>query len=47
MHCKSLAAQETRALPGARKLLRSKLHDIGLSVRGARRRHLTTAIRGR
>ncbi len=33
-HCKSLAAQETRALLGARQLLQIKLHDIALSVRG-------------
>src|SRR5215470_3522747 len=37
VHCKSLAAQETRSLLGARKLLQSKLHDIELSVRGTLR----------
>jgi transposase len=37
VHCKSLAAQETRALLGARKLLQIKLHDIELSVRGTLR----------
>src|SRR3954470_10677518 len=37
VHCKSLAAQETRALLGARKLLQTKLHDIELSVRGTLR----------
>jgi transposase len=37
VHCKSLAAQETRALLGARKLLQIKLHDIELSLRGALR----------
>lgn len=34
VHCKSLAAQEVRALLTARKLLRSKLHDIEMSLRG-------------
>jgi transposase len=34
VHCKSLAAQETRALLTARKLLQSKLHDIEMSLRG-------------
>ncbi|MDQ2764836.1 MAG: IS110 family transposase [Pseudomonadota bacterium] len=37
VHCKSLAAQETRALLGARKLLQIKLHDIELSLRGVLR----------
>jgi transposase len=37
VHCKSLAAQEVRALLGARKLLQTKLHDIELSVRGTLR----------
>ena len=37
VHCKSLAAQETRALLGARKLLQGKLHDIELSLRGSLR----------
>jgi transposase len=32
VHCKSLGAQEARALLGARKLPQSRLHDIGLSV---------------
>jgi transposase len=30
VHCKSLAAQETRAVLGARKLLQNKLHDVVL-----------------
>jgi transposase len=34
VHCKSLAAQETRALLTARKLLQSKLHDVEMSLRG-------------
>jgi transposase len=34
VHCKSLAAQETRALLTARKLLESKLHDVEQSLRG-------------
>lgn len=34
VHCKSLAAQEARAVLGARKLLQSKLHDVEMSVRG-------------
>ena len=33
VHCKSMAAQETRALLAARKLLQAKLHDIELSLR--------------
>jgi transposase len=37
VHCKSLAAQETRAVLGARKLLQIKLHDIELSLRGTLR----------
>jgi transposase len=37
VHCKSLGAQETRSLLGARKLPQSKLHDIELSVRGTLR----------
>jgi transposase len=37
VHCKSLAAQETRVLLGARKLLQMKLHDIEMSVRGTLR----------
>jgi transposase len=37
VHCKSLGAQATRSLLGARKLLQSKLHDIELSVRGTLR----------
>ena len=32
-----MAAQETRALLGARKLLQTKLHDIELSARGTLR----------
>ena len=34
VHCKSLAAQETRALLTARKLVQSKLYDIEMSLRG-------------
>jgi len=30
VHCKSVAAQETRALLTARKLLQTKHHDVGL-----------------
>ena len=37
VHCKSLPAQETRSLLGARKLLQGKLHDIELSRRGTLR----------
>jgi transposase len=36
-HCKSLQAQETRALVGARKLQQGKLHVIELSLRGTLR----------
>ena len=34
VHCKSLAAQETRALLTARKLVQSKRHDVEMSLRG-------------
>jgi transposase len=34
VHCKSMAAQETRAILTARKLMQSKLHDIEMSLRG-------------
>jgi Transposase len=34
VHCKSLAAQETRAFLTARKLVQSKLYDIEMSLRG-------------
>jgi len=34
VHCKSLAAQETRALLTARKLVQSKLLDVEMSLRG-------------
>jgi transposase len=34
VHCKSLPAQEVRALLTARKLLQSKLHDVEMSLRG-------------
>src|ERR1700678_3777445 len=34
VHCKSLAAQETRAILTARKQMQSKLHDVEMSVRG-------------
>jgi transposase len=34
VHCKSLAAQEVRALLTARKLVQSKLYDLEMSLRG-------------
>ncbi|HLY91551.1 MAG TPA: transposase, partial [Acetobacteraceae bacterium] len=34
VHCKSLPAQEIRAVLTARKILQSKLHDIDLCLRG-------------
>ncbi|GEM_PF-2860745 len=34
VHCKSMAAQETRALLTARKLVQPKLYDIEMSLRG-------------
>jgi transposase len=34
VHCKSMAAQEVRALLTARKLVQSKLHDLEMSLRG-------------
>ena len=34
VHCKSLPAQEVRALLTARKLVQSKLHDVEMSLRG-------------
>ncbi len=34
VHCKSMEAQETRALLTARKLVQAKLHDLELSLRG-------------
>jgi transposase len=34
VHCKSIAAQEVRAVLTARKLIQSKLHDIENSLRG-------------
>lgn len=34
VHCKSVGAQETRALLTARKLVQSKLHDVENSLRG-------------
>ena len=34
VHCKSLPAQEVRALLTARKLIQGKLHDIEMSLRG-------------
>src|SRR3954470_2242812 len=36
-HCKSVPAQETRALLTARKLLQAKHHDVELSLRGVLR----------
>jgi transposase len=37
VHCKSLPAQEVRALLTARKLLRTKNHDVEMSLRGVLR----------
>jgi transposase len=37
VHCKSVEAQEIRALLTARKLVQSKLHDFEMSVRGTLR----------
>ena len=34
VHCKSLAAQETRALLTARKLVQKMLHEVEMSLRG-------------
>lgn len=34
VHCKSLAAQEVRAVLTARKLVQAKLHDLEMSLRG-------------
>ena len=34
VHCKSMEAQETRALLTARKLMQAKLHDVEMSLRG-------------
>jgi transposase len=34
VHCKSLAAQEVRAVLTARKLVQAKLHDVEMSLRG-------------
>ena len=34
VHCKSMAAQETRAVLTARKLVQSKLKDVENSLRG-------------
>ena len=34
VHCKSMGAQETRALLTARKLVQTKLRDIEASLRG-------------
>jgi transposase len=34
VHCKSMEAQETRALLTARKLVQGKLHDVEMSLRG-------------
>jgi transposase len=34
VHCKSMEAQETRAMLTARKLIQSKLHDVEMSLRG-------------
>jgi transposase len=37
VHCKSLPAQETRAVLTARRLLQAKLHDVEMSIRGVLR----------
>src|SRR5215510_8929524 len=37
VHCKSMEAQETRAILSARKLVQSKLHDVEMSLRGTLR----------
>src|SRR6201993_5230194 len=37
VHCKSLGAQETRAMLAARKLLQTKNHDVEMSLRGVLR----------
>jgi transposase len=37
VHCKSLPAQETRAVLTARRLLQAKLHDVEMSLRGVLR----------
>ena len=37
VHCKSLAAQETRALLTTRKLLQAKRHDVEMGLRGVLR----------
>ena len=42
VHCKSLPAQEVRALLTARKLLQTKNHDVEMSVRGVLRGCPTT-----
>jgi len=34
VHCKSMAAQETRAVLTARRLVQGKLHDVEMSLRG-------------
>src|SRR3546814_6727934 len=34
VHCKSLPAQEIRAVLTARKILQTKLHDLDMSLRG-------------
>jgi transposase len=37
VHCKSMVAQETRAMLSARKLVQAKLHDFEMSLRGTLR----------
>jgi transposase len=37
VHCKSVSAQETRALLTARKILQAKRHDVEMSLRGVLR----------
>jgi len=47
VHCKSLPAQEVRALLTARKLLHSKNHDVEMSLEDRRRRRAHRPLRGR
>jgi transposase len=47
VHCKSLAAQEVRALLTARKLVQSKLLDMEMSVRGIVRADATCVTKRR
>jgi len=40
VHCKSMSAQEVRALLTARKLVQSKLLDVEMSLRGILRSYV-------